>query len=107
MPLEGQRRVSDPHVIWIEAIAVLEQRKARRDRVISNGSPLLLSNQNQTGDPTPNTIKALVQDSFTENLNPVQPPDQETDSNEIQEETRQGIPINGLKEAITSDPLLQ
>ena len=92
---------------WQESIAVLEQRKARRDRVISNGSPLLLSNQNQTGDPTPNTIKALVQDSFTENLNPVQPPDQETDSNEIQEETRQGIPINGLKEASASDPLLQ
>ncbi|MEP0914905.1 DUF3854 domain-containing protein [Leptolyngbya sp. GB1-A1] len=102
---EGEKlRVYRLHLLsWREAIAILEQRKAKRDQTVGAGSPLLSNIEKQTGDPPPTSFQFLKAWHSPETIEDVRQLWQEADCIEAQEELRKIIPIAVLERAI--DPL--
>lgn len=99
---EGEKlRVYRLHQLaWQEAIAILNQRQAKRNRGVVPGSPLPYNSKNQTGDPTPISSHPLEEWFSREVLDDVQQLWQEADSIEAQAELIKGIPIDLLRRVI-------
>jgi hypothetical protein len=73
-------------MVWQEAIAILHQRQAKRDRAEGVGSPLSINSINQTGDPTSLLFRPLKERYSQERTNHRQPPCKESALVEVQKE---------------------
>ncbi|MBD2023802.1 plasmid replication protein, CyRepA1 family [Leptolyngbya sp. FACHB-711] len=104
---EGEKlRVYRLHQLaWQEAIAILEQRKAKRDRATCSGSSLPFQTKEGTGDPLLSSSCPSKEWLSQKVLDDVRQLWQEADSIEAQEELRKVIPIDVWRRAMTPVPV--